>query len=314
MATLPTRRAISSELHTLKAGVIDLTEQRRRHKIDVTLPAKAKHGDVVDPRLSALNQDIDRLVGLARPMEEVTKMVTESGDKSELKTVSIVGMAGSGKTTLAYAVYMRLREENCFQCHAFVSVGQNLEVKKTLMDMLSMLADGPRVRLDVDIKKVHLIGRLREILEKKRYLIVVDDLWTEECWQIIKCCFPENSLGSRIITTTRKAAMAAECSSSSSDCIYNIGLLSEVDSKKLAFDSWERLNGSNWFSLSHPGGEVMKRIFNLSYNDLPPHLSTCLLHLSIFPQNYEVEIDRLVRRWIAELYIVGARDRDVVNS
>jgi hypothetical protein len=187
---------------------------------------------------------------------------------------------------------------------------------------------------------------------------VVDDLWTEECWQIIKCCFPENSLGSRIITTTRKAAMAAECSSSSSDCIYNIGLLSEVDSKKLAFgnenydhyppylkdvfpeiirkcgglplalvavaavlkdcqfstDSWERLNGSNWFSLSHPGGEVMKRIFNLSYNDLPPHLSTCLLHLSIFPQNYEVEIDRLVRRWIAELYIVGARDRDVVNS
>jgi hypothetical protein len=149
--------------------------------------------------------------------------------------------------------------------------------------------------------------------------------------------------------------MAAECSSSSSDCIYNIGLLSEVDSKKLAFgnenydhyppylkdvfpeiirkcgglplalvavaavlkdcqfstDSWERLNGSNWFSLSHPGGEVMKRIFNLSYNDLTPHLSTCLLHLSIFPQNYEVEIDRLVRRRIAELYIVGARDRDV---
>jgi hypothetical protein len=145
-ATLPTRRAISSELHTLKVGVIDQTEQQRRHKIDVTLPAKAKHGDVVDPRLSALNQDIDRLVGLARPVEEVTKMVTESGDKSELKTVSIVGMVGSGKMTLAYAVYMRLREENCFQCHAFVSVEQNLEVKKTLMDMLSMLADGPRVR------------------------------------------------------------------------------------------------------------------------------------------------------------------------
>ena len=125
----------------------------------------AKHIDV-DPRIDVFYEDIGRLVGLARPVEVVTKMVTESGDRAELKTISIVGMAGSGKTTLANAVYMRLREENCFQCHVFVSVGQNSEVKKSLIDMLSML-DNVHHQLDEDTND--LIDRLRHILEKKRY-------------------------------------------------------------------------------------------------------------------------------------------------
>ena len=127
----------------------------------------AKHIDV-DPRIDVFYEDIGRLVGLARPVEVVTKMVTESGDRAELKTISIVGMAGSGKTTLANAVYMRLREENCFQCHVFVSVGQNSEVKKSLIDMLSML-DNVHQQLDGDITTTGLIVRLRHILEKKRY-------------------------------------------------------------------------------------------------------------------------------------------------
>ena len=93
-------------------------------------------------------------------------MVTESGGKAEHKTVSIVGMAGSGKTTLANAVYMRLREENCFQCHAFVTVGQKPELKNTLMHMFSMLDNGHQ-QLGEDIDD--LIVRFRHILEKKRY-------------------------------------------------------------------------------------------------------------------------------------------------
>uniref|UniRef100_A0A0A9BR00 NB-ARC domain-containing protein n=1 Tax=Arundo donax TaxID=35708 RepID=A0A0A9BR00_ARUDO len=51
----------------------------------------------------------------------------------------------------------------------------------------------------------------------------------------------------------------------------------------------------------------MKEILNLSYNDLPLHLKACLLYLSIFPENREIDIGRLVRRWIAEGFITGAR-------
>lgn len=60
----------------------------------------------IDRRLATLFVKPGELVGLEGPIEEVASMVMDPGDKADLKTISIVGMAGSGKTTLANAVYI----------------------------------------------------------------------------------------------------------------------------------------------------------------------------------------------------------------
>ncbi|VAI92687.1 unnamed protein product [Triticum turgidum subsp. durum] len=287
----------------------------------------SRHAPAVDPRIFALYADSAGLVGMDGPRDEVVGMVTGQGSGG-LKVVSIVGMAGSGKTTLAREVYRLVNAG--FKCRASVSVGRSSDVAKVLGDMLSQV-DGEDSRGRGDAGDVaQLIGRLKQHLQDKRYLVMIDDLWNVQTWGIIKHCFPENNLGSWIITTTRIESVAKAAAGAH---VYKTCLLNEADaetlfsqrifgsvggcpahlkdvsaqimrkcgglplaivsvcgllaSKPRTRDEFER-SGLEWRTNSELQG--MKQIIKLSYSDLPANLKACLLHLSIFPENHEIEI------------------------
>jgi hypothetical protein len=162
LATMPDRHVIASELKDLKERVIELSQQRKRYNYAPPISAASPP---VDPRLAVLYVDPGNLVGLDGPVEEVSKIVMDTGGKTGLKIVSIVGMAGAGKTTLANVVYKRLDAQKSFDCHAFVSVGQKPEnISKFIAYMLWKLGGDHRGREDIH----QLIGQLRELLANKR--------------------------------------------------------------------------------------------------------------------------------------------------
>jgi disease resistance protein RPM1 len=56
-------------------------------------------------------------------------------------------------------------------------------------------------------------------------------------------------------------------------------------------------NGLPW---NKPELIQMVESLRLGYDDLPVHFKTCLLHCSIFPTDYKIERQGLVRKWITQ--------------
>ncbi|KAL6843075.1 hypothetical protein ACP4OV_026788 [Aristida adscensionis] len=80
--------------------------------------------------------------------------------------------------------------------------------------------------------------------------------------------------------------------------------ISSMLTDKHARNEWDRvLNAIGSALAKNPDAEKMTTILSLSYTAIPHHLRTCLLYLSLFPEDYVIEKQCLINRWIAEGFI-----------
>ncbi|TKY70428.1 Disease resistance RPP8 protein 3 [Spatholobus suberectus] len=116
--------------------------------------------------------------------------------------VSIVGMGGLGKTTLAKKLYNHTKITNHFECKAWVYVSKEYRRRDVLQGILRDV--DPLTRDEVEkIPEEELVNKLRNVLSEKRYLVVLDDIWGMEVWDGLKSAFPRGKMGSKILLTTR---------------------------------------------------------------------------------------------------------------
>ncbi|KAM3413304.1 hypothetical protein ACQJBY_004464 [Aegilops geniculata] len=236
------RLQIADRMEDLKTLAIEANARRQRYNIDDWKPTSSTVA--VDPRLRAVYQEADTLVGIDGPREEVATILMDPQKK--LKVVSIVGFGGLGKTTLAKQVYDKIG--SLFDCKAFFSVSQRPDMTELLNNFQLKLGmrdpDSSRPRKVEDI-----IEELRQHLKERRYLIVVDDVWDQPTWDTIKCAFPEDINGSRVVVTTRVEDVAAAACQNDGEGIYKMEPLSDQNSRML----------------------LLNRVFG-SKNDCPPQL------------------------------------------
>ncbi|EMS66426.1 Disease resistance protein RPP13 [Triticum urartu] len=321
----------------------ELGELRQKYMRDADANG---NGDAIDPRLKAVYKDVTELVGIEHLRDELIQKLCGCNESStdRLRTMSIVGFGGLGKTTLAKAMYDKIKMQ-------FDSIFKKVlyELDKSKYSTINEAArdDG------------QLLDELRMFLQDKRYLIVIDDMWDEETWELIKCAFADNCLGSRVMITTRIGSISNACCSSADDIIYQMKPLTDDDSKRLFYKRifpqgskcpaelepvsreilkkcggvplaiitiasmlasygpdqqikpkyhWDNILGSIGRGLAEGGSaKEMQRILSISYYDLPSHLKTCLLYLSVFPEDFEIRRDRLIWMWIAEGFVQGGK-------
>ncbi|PHU03451.1 hypothetical protein BC332_28702 [Capsicum chinense] len=138
--------------------------------------------------------------------EEETQLIISklTSVAKDLDVISIIGMPGSGKTTLAYKVYNDESVSRCFDILAWCTVGQEYD-KRNLLEKVYNQVTGPDSKLS---ENIDVADELRRHLIGKRYLIVLDDLWDTATWDDLTRPFPEVEKGSRIILMTRQKDVA----------------------------------------------------------------------------------------------------------
>ncbi|KAH0692733.1 hypothetical protein KY285_019830, partial [Solanum tuberosum] len=175
-------------------------------------------------------EDIE-VVGFDKPAKDVIKRLCE-GSK-DLDDIPIVGMPGLGKTTLSRKVYHDSYLDFHFYKRMWVYVGTSKKPKDILVEIVKEVAPSNSEELIKDKDEDQLAHIIREFLvERGKYLIVLDDVWDIEVVDFVKKAFPNNesqSRGDRIMLTTRQQRVAEAVSAHP----HNLENLSKGDSFKL---------------------------------------------------------------------------------
>ncbi|GJN25742.1 hypothetical protein PR202_gb13609 [Eleusine coracana subsp. coracana] len=164
------RHSVGTSIQSMMKRLQEVADRRARYKINDLLVNSSATTSTSDPRLKAMYNEVANLVGINESSKDLISKLSagQGGDMTRRKkTVSIFGIGGLGKTTLAKAVFDKLRPH--FECGAFVPVGRNPILTKVLEDILYEL-DKTKYE-DIHTKKRdkrQLIDNLREFLVNKR--------------------------------------------------------------------------------------------------------------------------------------------------
>ncbi|XP_015167643.1 putative late blight resistance protein homolog R1A-3 [Solanum tuberosum] len=279
--------------------------------------------------------------------EDEAKMIDQLLDKheSELDVISIVGMPGLGKTTLANKVYNNTLVASHFKIRAWCTVSQKYNKSKVLREILQQVDNSE----ENESEDHDLAEKLRRALYDKRYLIVLDDVWDIATGEMLIACFPKFKRGDRVILTSRNSEVGLKlkchsdllclqlltfgkswelfekmvfgkesCPAELLDVGHQIVKKCQglplavvliagviVRGKKEEKDLWLKIQHNLDISANN-NLEIMK-VMQLSYDHLPYHLKPLLLYFARSRKGKRTPVSKLMQLWMAE----GFLDHDI---
>nr|ABM05492.1 Tm-2 ToMV resistance protein [Solanum tuberosum] len=339
-ACIPCANEFAMEIEKIRRRVADIDRLRTTFNITDT---SNNNNDCIpmEQRRKFLRADETEVIGLDDAFNTLQAKLLDQD--LPYGVVSIVGMPGLGKTTLAKKLYRHVRHQ--FESSGLVYVSQQPRAGEILHDIAK------QVGLPEEERKENLENNLRSLLKIKRYVILLDDIWDVEIWDHLKLVLPErdSKIGSRIIITSRNSNVGRYIGGD-----FSIHVLQPLDSEN-SFELFTKKiftfdNNNNWDSASpdwvdigrsivgrcggiplaivvtagilrarerterawnrvldsmgHKVQDGCAKVLALSYNDLPIALRPCFLYFGLYPEDHEIHAFDLTNMWIAEKLIV----------
>ncbi|XP_021831472.1 disease resistance protein RPM1-like [Prunus avium] len=359
--------AVRKASHEFSSKIEDIMEKKLRFLLDLDsihqVPGRDQEGRPSssttrreDSHSTHRRLEEEEIVGFEKPKQELIKQLVEGDNSRPFTIISLVGPGGSGKTTLLKNVFENKMVQGFFNCHAWIDVPRDLCDRKLRELLLNMLRkfdpkgkrEGPDHHEDPEVQ-------LRQLLEQKRFVLVLDNVWCKKDLERIVNYIPNGLPGSKVITTSRISDVASGRAKSPAHIHDLSNLLSKEDARSLFYKrafpndregkcppelkEWadkilkrceglpfaisavgtllakKRPTPLEWKKLHdnlEPNLPIISQILQPSYEDLPSHLKTCFLYFSMFPEDYSISRERLIRLWVTEGFVMQGKSEGFV--
>uniref|UniRef100_A0A0D9W4H9 Uncharacterized protein n=1 Tax=Leersia perrieri TaxID=77586 RepID=A0A0D9W4H9_9ORYZ len=341
------RREVAREMRCFRARAVEVSERRQRY--ESAFPVMIT--EVADPRTCFRYVDEAELAGVDVPRDKLAVMVATSRVVAVVvpggmgKTTLADQVYRKVKDQFSCTAFQSVSQKpdvNNILVNIFLQLGNN---KKEHANLQALDRDGLINMLREFLQDKRYFVIIDDIWDVETWKIIKCALFDNGCGSRIMtttrihdiaqaCCSdsgdhiyeiePLNDMISRRIFFRRIFGSEEKCPielKEAADRILEkcggsplaiITISSLLAAKPQTKDQWNQVKNSIGSALQdNPDLGIMRRILSLSYSNLPHHLKNCMLYMSIFPEDHEIEKRLVINRWIAEGFIHGKRGQNV---
>nr|XP_034606488.1 putative disease resistance protein RGA3 isoform X2 [Setaria viridis] len=204
---------IGSRIKELNQRLDGIHKEADRFKFSINLGSNLKPRKLTDAERSMqkTTSEFNESAIVGEKIEQDTRELAQlliTGGLHDIKVVSIVGTGGMGKTTHAQKIFNEVTIQEHFKVKVWLSITQNfdeIELLKTAIEHAGGVHGGTQ-------DKTLLTRTLTDTLSTGRFLLVMDDVWSDQAWSHVLSVPVKNASqkqqGNWVLITTRSEDLA----------------------------------------------------------------------------------------------------------